>query len=87
MFDDVTMWNDCKDELKTHRREYHAQKNSHHRQKIMMTTTNLVRIVLGLMKMVIMNKNQTTLLDSLLIELFLMISQLVTIIFVKQKKK
>ena len=37
--------------------------------------------------MVILNKNQKTLLDSLLIELFLMIPQLITNMFVKHKKE
>ena len=52
VFDDATMWNDCKDELKMFHRECHVQTNSCHRYK-----NNDDDDAPRLMKAVIMNKN------------------------------
>ena len=71
------MWNDYKDELKTVCREHCVQAHSCHRCKNN-NANNEPSTHRTDMKVVILNKNQRTLLDSLLIELFLMIPQLIT---------
>ena len=70
--DDEMMWNDCKHELKHFRRAHGIQTKSCYRQNSN-DETHLVRIARMMIKLVILNMNQMTALDSLLRELHMLI--------------